>query len=93
MRSLLRASKDELGDEGKKGIVVVWDVSYDWLAGELFLEFTSLRRGLRKLQVTLGVHFPRTYLSRSVLHLFKSPLWPHRRCSRMERVRRPLSGA
>lgn len=42
MRSLLRASKDELGDEGKKGIVVVWDVSYDWLAGELFLEFTFL---------------------------------------------------
>ncbi|KGB79085.1 diphthamide biosynthesis protein 2 [Cryptococcus deuterogattii R265] len=35
VRSLLRASKDELGDEGKKGIVVVWDVSYDWLAGNI----------------------------------------------------------
>ncbi|OCF42114.1 diphthamide biosynthesis protein 2 [Kwoniella heveanensis CBS 569] len=33
--SLLDASKGELGEDGRKGVVVVWDVAYDWLAGKL----------------------------------------------------------
>ncbi|AFR98449.1 diphthamide biosynthesis protein 2 [Cryptococcus neoformans C23] len=35
MGSLLAASKKELDDDGKKGIVVVWDVSYDWLTNDI----------------------------------------------------------
>lgn len=42
MGSLLAACKKELDDDGKKGIVVVWDVSYDWLASEFLIIFVHL---------------------------------------------------
>ncbi|WVQ82524.1 diphthamide biosynthesis protein 2 [Cryptococcus sp. DSM 104549] len=38
--ALLKASKEEF-DDGKKGVVVVWDVSYDWLAADIDDVFTK----------------------------------------------------
>ena len=42
VEALVEASKDEMSSrgegedfvEGKKGVIVVWDVAFDWLAGE-----------------------------------------------------------
>ncbi|WVF70225.1 diphthamide biosynthesis protein 2 [Kwoniella sp. CBS 6097] len=39
--SLLAESEGELGEDGKKGIVVVWDVAYDWLADEIKSTFSK----------------------------------------------------
>lgn len=39
MGLLLVVSKKELDDDGKKGIVVVWDVLYDWLMSEFLIIF------------------------------------------------------
>ncbi|OCF54334.1 diphthamide biosynthesis protein 2 [Kwoniella mangroviensis CBS 10435] len=35
-------SKEELSEGGKKGVVVVWDVSFDWLADEIQKTFSKI---------------------------------------------------
>ncbi|WVQ97669.1 diphthamide biosynthesis protein 2 [Kwoniella sp. CBS 9459] len=40
--SLLKESEEELGEDDKKGIVVVWDVAYDWLADEIKNTFSAV---------------------------------------------------
>ncbi|KAK8866169.1 diphthamide biosynthesis protein 2 [Kwoniella newhampshirensis] len=41
-QTLSDASQEELGEGGKKGVVVVWDVAYDWLADRITETFTRL---------------------------------------------------